>query len=288
MLSTNEKTERPAYFRGDLYHRRRESGRKLPLISWNANRTQEAMQSLKKSGFDMALLQEAPLPESSWKRWNCDRGATMLQLTKHVEVHVLQSIPPGRRPQLDEITTSAPGTIAAGHIRPDSGKPFIAVSLYARWEMPNPCTPKTWAMGYFDTMAHRAISDLSTFIGHKDPATHRILISGDFNLIHGATEQDRLALPERGRSGVSRGSKRSGLRSSVRNTRMADRPNQPPDGLARTPETCRPTIRRARNPARPPTSSITYSRRGVSMRRCRQRRSMNRKSGERAITAELR
>lgn len=49
-------------------------------------------------------------------------------------------------------------------------------------------------------MAHRATSDLSTFIGHKDPACHRILIAGDFNLIHGATESNPLALPARDRS----------------------------------------------------------------------------------------
>ena len=49
-------------------------------------------------------------------------------------------------------------------------------------------------------MAQRAISDLSTFIGHVDPATHRILVAGDVNLIHGATDSNRLALPARDRS----------------------------------------------------------------------------------------
>ena len=53
-------------------------------------------------------------------------------------------------------------------------------------------------------MAHRAISDLSTFIGHINPATHRILVAGDFNLIHGATESSRLALPARDRSVFAR------------------------------------------------------------------------------------
>ena len=30
--------------------------------------------------------------------------------------------------------------------------------------------------------AHRIMSDLSAFIGHRDPATHRILAAGDLNL----------------------------------------------------------------------------------------------------------
>ena len=33
---------------------------------------------------------------------------------------------------------------------------------------------------------------------------HRILVASDFNLIHGATEQNRLALPERDRSVFAR------------------------------------------------------------------------------------
>ena len=177
---------------------------KLRLVSWNVNRSKRAIQGLNQSGFDVALLQEAPLPKSSWEGEHCDRGATILQLTDRVEVCGLKSIPPGRRAELGEITVSAPGTIAAGHIRSEFGEPFIAISLYARWERPNPCTPTSWGIGYSDAMAHRAISDLSALIGHKDPATHRILIAGDFNLIHGATEQNRLALPERDRSVFSR------------------------------------------------------------------------------------
>ena len=66
--------------------------------------------------------------------------------------------------------------------------------------MPHPDTPT----GYADAMAHRAISDLSAFIGHKDSAKHRILVAGDFNLIHGAPEQNPLALPERDNSVFAR------------------------------------------------------------------------------------
>ena len=44
--------------------------------------------------------------------------------------------------------------------------------------------------------AHRILSDISAFIGHEDPSTHRILAAGDLNVIYGATGRS-LALPTR-------------------------------------------------------------------------------------------
>ena len=46
--------------------------------------------------------------------------------------------------------------------------------------------------------AHRIMSDLSAFIGHRDPATHRILAAGDLNMCYGATG-GTLSLPTRAR-----------------------------------------------------------------------------------------
>ena len=40
-------------------------------------------------------------------------------------------------------------------------------------------------MGYSDGSVHRIISDLSAFIGHENPETHRILAAGDLNIAHG-------------------------------------------------------------------------------------------------------
>ncbi|MCY4085959.1 MAG: hypothetical protein OXG37_03510 [Actinomycetia bacterium] len=53
---------------------------------------------------------------------------------------------------------------------------------------------------YADVSAHRIILDLSTFIGSTDPSTHRILAAGDLNMIHGATDDNPLALPARDRT----------------------------------------------------------------------------------------
>ena len=102
------------------------------------------------------------------------------------------------------MSVSAPGTIAVARATPRDGEPFLIVSLYARWEQPHPQTSTNWFVGYSDATAHRAISDLSAFIGHTDPSSHRILVAGDFNLIHGALDSNPLALPARDRSVFTR------------------------------------------------------------------------------------
>ena len=177
---------------------------KVRLVSWNIGKRKKPLQTLEGFDYDVALLQEFPFPEESWEREHYDRGAKVLQLSNRVELCELRNIPPGKKPGQGELTVSAPGIIAAAYITSKSIEPFIAVSLYARWEMPHPRTETNWSVGYPDAMAHRAISDLSTFIGNKDPAKHRIVVAGDFNLIHGATDSNTLALPARDRSIFSR------------------------------------------------------------------------------------
>ena len=75
--------------------------------------------------------------------------------------------------------------------------------MAAAWIRPHPSVETAW-MGYQDGSAHRIISDLSAFIGSTDPATHRILAAGDLNMIYGATEDNRLALPVRDRTVTDR------------------------------------------------------------------------------------
>ena len=176
----------------------------LHIVSWNIGLRGAAIDLLGESHYDIALLQEAHLPPNSWERRSYSRGADIVKLSERAEVVSLARIPQGRRPTPDEICVSAPGTIAAAHVLPDGGDPFVAVSIYSRWERPHPRTRTNWGVGYADAMAHRAISDLSTFIGHLNPATHRILVAGDFNLIHGALDSNPLALPARDRSVFAR------------------------------------------------------------------------------------
>ena len=172
----------------------------LKLVSWNTGKRKRALGVLQQSQYDVALLQEVPLPRDGWERITYDRGADVRLLSDRVQLQKFHSVPQGCVPKKDEIAVSAAGVIAAAKVIPNNGKPFIVVSVYARWERPHPQTITRWGVGYSDAMAHRAISDLSTFIGSIDPYSHRILVAGDFNLIHGALDSNALALPARDRS----------------------------------------------------------------------------------------
>ena len=172
----------------------------LHIVSWNIGLRRAAIDLLGESHYDIALLQEAHLPSNGWELSSYSRGADVVKLSERAEVRNLARIPQGRPPTRDEISVSAPGTVAAAHVLPRGGEPFVAVSVYARWERPHPRTRTNWRVGYADAMAHRAISDLSTFIGYPDLTVHRILVAGDFNLFHGALDSNRLALPARDRS----------------------------------------------------------------------------------------
>ena len=97
----------------------------------------------------------------------------------------------------DEIAVSGIGTIAAARVIPQTGEPFIAVSMYARWITPHPDTETKWKVGYPDGSAHRIISDLSAFIGDVNPSSHRLLVAGDLNMIYRACDHDPQAIDER-------------------------------------------------------------------------------------------
>ena len=132
-----------------------------------------------------------------------DRWAMIVKLSDRVEVEWFKQISPIGAMAEDEIAVSGIGTIAAARVRPKDGSaPFMAVSMYARWVSPHPDLHSDWI--FQDGSAHRIISDLSAFIGSTDPSTHRILAAGDLNMIHGATEDNRLALPARDRTVTDR------------------------------------------------------------------------------------
>ena len=72
-----------------------------------------------------------------------------------------------------------------------SGKPFIAVSIYARWFRPHPLTGKANNI-HSDRSAHLIMPDLAAFIWDTDLSGHRTLVAGDLNNIYGATRSNPL------------------------------------------------------------------------------------------------
>ena len=130
-----------------------------------------------------------------------DRWPMVVQLSDRVGVEWFKQVSPISEVAADEIAVSGIGTIAAARVTPGDpqAEPFIIVSMYARWLKPHPSTLSSWGVGHSDASAHRIISDLSAFIGHTNPGTHRIVAAGDLNMVLGDTAggPKSLALRER-------------------------------------------------------------------------------------------
>ena len=107
------------------------------------------------------------------------------------------------------IAASDARTLAAACVTPlrdgkPAGKPFLVFSMYARWFSPHPLAERSPSRRggrafsiYSDGSAHRVISDLSAFIAHTNPSSHRLLAAGDLNTIYGAADNNRLEKPAR-------------------------------------------------------------------------------------------
>ena len=182
----------------------------IKVVNWNIAKREKPWRELVEMDADVALLQEAGSPPGDlidlveyedtvfWNRHLYDRWPLVVKLSDRVEVERFKQGPPIRDLAEDAIGVSGIGTIAAAKVTPVAArkdKAFIAVSMYARWLT----TKRKGKWDYSDASAHRIISDLSAFIGSRDPSTHRILAAGDLNMFYGATGYD-LSLPERERT----------------------------------------------------------------------------------------
>ena len=181
----------------------------IRVVSWNINKQLAPWRELVQMDADVALVQEGGQPpddvsgldigpEESYDshHWNSDwwkgrwpnlyeRWPMVVKLSDRVDVEWFRQVSTISEVAPNEIAVSGNGTIAAAKVTPkdDSIEPFIAVSMYGRWFSPHPSTGSSWIYG--DASAHRIISDLSAFIGHEDPGTHRIVASGDLNIFYG-------------------------------------------------------------------------------------------------------
>ena len=187
----------------------------IKVVCWNIGTRQQPWNELLEMDVDIALLQEVGSIPSSlladvelepgemWDPWNqddFDRWPIVAKLSDRVEVEWFRRVFPYSSTAKDTMAVSGIGTIAAARVIPQSSKPFIAISMYARWIRPHISTKSPWQVGNADVSAHRIISDLSQFIGHRDPSMHRILAAGDLNTFYGATDDNKLCIADRERT----------------------------------------------------------------------------------------
>lgn len=195
----------------------------ITIVSWNLDRRREAVSTLREMGADLALLQEVgpgvaeeladAVVGGPLRLGGNDHRPAVVKLSDRVAVEPLRPMSlPLSSLEENEIAVSDPATLAVARVSPlpdaeaPPFEPFLVASLYARWLLPHPLARRKPPAGergrgairiYADASAHRILSDLSTFIAHTNPATHRLLAAGDLNTIYGATEESRLETPAR-------------------------------------------------------------------------------------------
>ena len=195
------------------------------IVCWNVNRSLAAWTKLlEMDDVDVALLQEVGKTTArhitdiigegaTWDWDRSDRWPAVVRLSDRVEVDVFRPVVP----ESDDVTPntiaiSDSRTLAAARVTPlhDASldpEPFFVFSMYACWSSPHPLAerPRSRMGGqavniYSDGSAHRVISDISAFIAHTNPLSHRLLAAGDLNTIYGAADNSRLEIPARART----------------------------------------------------------------------------------------
>ena len=192
------------------------------IVCWNINRSLDACAELEgMDDIDVALLQEVGKGAarrmagiiSEGVAWDWNRSSlwpAVLRLSRRVKVEVFKPVAPecGDMAQ-NTLAVSDPRTLVGARVTPlrdgkPVGEPFFVFSMYARWLEPHPFAGRSPSRRggrtigiYSDGSAHRIISDLSAFIGHTNPSSHRLLAAGDLNTIYGVAENNWLEKPAR-------------------------------------------------------------------------------------------
>ena len=168
----------------------------LRLISWNIGQQSEPWRVLvEDDSIDVALLQEATPPpigidldvivDGNWQLagWQARSfAAVIVRCSNRVEVTAEPMVKSVEAASANELAVSRPGSLAVATMSgPGLRAPIIVASIYAAWDRPLPAKKRGWI--YADASAHRIISDLSALIDRQEG--HRIIVSGDWNILHG-------------------------------------------------------------------------------------------------------
>jgi exonuclease III len=169
----------------------------MKIISWNIAHRKEAWNELVGSDADIALLQEAVAPPSDLARdvdvedlpWvtasngNLPWRTCVARLSHTVDIDRIKTVPYEEvRPGV--LGVSRMGSLSAAAVKTPELDPVTLVSAYAAWEHPHASGNRNWI--YADASAHRLLSDVASLIGRQ--RGHRIIVSGDFNILYGYGE----------------------------------------------------------------------------------------------------
>ena len=166
----------------------------ITLMSWNmAGRG--LWDDVARGGVDIALLQEArpapptfpgrvlPAEDNAWGTagWpKRDFRTAIASLSDTVTLSARPNVAIDRATEQQHWSVGRVGTITAADVVAEGlTAAFTAVSVYAPWER----TPDGGL--YADAAAHRILSDLSALMFTRK---HRLVVAGDWNILHGHGE----------------------------------------------------------------------------------------------------
>ena len=165
----------------------------IKVVNWNIARRKEPLSQLAEMDADVALLQEVGagmakrlpcrLETGGAKHWdgrlvgdtNVDRWPMIVKMSDKVEIEWFNQVGAGDAPSKDEFAIDRIGSLAVARIipkDPKDGEPFIAASMYARWNS------ATGSSGSTRSIA----GDISALIKRELPDSRRILTAGDINV----------------------------------------------------------------------------------------------------------
>jgi len=169
----------------------------MKIISWNIAHRREAWNELVGSDADIALLQEAVAPPSDlasdvdvedlpWvtaSNGNLPWRACIARFSRAVDIARIKTVPYEEvRPGV--LGVSRMGSLSAAIVSTPDHDPVTLVSAYAACQSPSASQNRNWI--FADASAHRLLSDVASLIGKQ--WGHRIIISGDFNILYGYGE----------------------------------------------------------------------------------------------------
>lgn len=162
------------------------------IYSWNICKSADAWRQLAESDGDVALVQEAVAPhtdlnievdDAPWSTAGAARAwrTAVARLSDRVSIRARPCLSITEA-ETGQLVSCRAGTMAVADVHMPDDVPFIVVSMYAAWE--SPAAKSSWIVA--DASAHRLISDLSLLVGSQ--RSHRIIVSGDFNILYGYGE----------------------------------------------------------------------------------------------------